>query len=82
MGGQQQFLYEFGNVAKDPSKAQLWAWILGAHYLYLGEIGKQLLFWFTGGGMIIWFVIDLFTIKKKVQKRNEEFADKLLMRLK
>lgn len=70
----EKFLYHFSQKAKSPEMA-FWACILfGWHYIYLGEIGKQILFWFTGGGLLIWALVDLFSIKKKVQEHNRSAA--------
>ncbi|AZQ43719.1 TM2 domain-containing protein [Nonlabens ponticola] len=40
------------------------------HYAYLGKWGLQFLFWFTLGGVGIWWLIDLFTISSKVDAHN------------
>lgn len=50
------------------------AWILflmfGAHYAYVGRWGVQLLFWFTLGGLGLWWFISLFLVGKLVRDYN------------
>ena len=55
---------------KDSGKAYLFYFLGGAHYVYLGSQGKQVLFWCTCGGLFIWTFIDLFRISSIVQKHN------------
>lgn len=43
----------------------------GFHYLYLGQIGLQLLYWLTFGGFGLWALIDLFRIPGMVERKNE-----------
>lgn len=35
----------------------LWLFF-GLHYAYVGKWGLQVLFWFTGGGLLVWWLID------------------------
>ena len=44
--------------------------ILGAHYLYLGRVGLQILFWVTLGGFGLWLLIDLFRVPDLVNEYN------------
>lgn len=55
---------------KSTGTAYLFFLLLGSHYAYLGQWGKQILFWFTVGGFGIWALIDLFTIGGKVESYN------------
>ena len=83
----------YGKMSRDEQKAferdykkrykstttGLIAWLfLGWHYLYLGKVGMQFAFWFTGGGMLIWWLIDLFRVNGMVIQANEDMARKLL----
>ena len=36
--------------------------VLGVHRLYAGRIATGILFFFTGGGLVIWWVVDIFQI--------------------
>ena len=55
---------------KDSGKAYLFYFFGGAHYAYLGNWGKQILFWCTFGGLLIWAFVDMFRISSIVQKHN------------
>ncbi len=48
--------------------------LLGWHYLYLGKIGLQFLFWITLGGFLVWGLVDLFRLPGMVAKQNEGIA--------
>ena len=48
--------------------------LLGWHYLYLGKIGLQFLFWITLGGFLVWGLVDLFRLPGMVEKQNEGIA--------
>ena len=45
-----------------------------APYAYLGQWGLQILFWFTGCGVLIWWIVLLFTIPSMVKNYNKEIA--------
>lgn len=62
---------------KSTGTAYLFFFLLGAHYIYLGQIGKQLLFWITFGGIGIWALIDLFTLGSKVDNANAPILKKI-----
>lgn len=47
----------------------LW-FFFGLHYIYLGKIGTQFLYWITAGGLVIWAIIDLFRIPGMVEAKN------------
>lgn len=55
----------------------LW-FLLGFHYLYLGRIGIQLLYWLTAGGLGLWILIDIFRIPGMVERKNEDIARELM----
>jgi len=52
--------------------------LLGWHYLYLGTIGLQFAFWFTAGGLFIWWFLDLFRMPGVVARHNEDVARELM----
>jgi TM2 domain-containing membrane protein YozV len=55
------------------------AWLcLGSHYLYLGRPFVQALFWLTFGGLLFWWVADLFRMSSIVERRNRRAASRLL----
>lgn len=49
----------------DKSKAVtliLAIFLIGVHRFYVGKIGTGLLMIFTGGGFLVWWIIDIITI--------------------
>lgn len=63
-------------------KKRRYAWLawlcLGSHYLYLGRPATQVLFWLTLGGLLLWWLADLFRIPALVARRNRRSANELL----
>lgn len=55
---------------KSTGTAYVFWFLIGSHYGYLDNWGTQLLFWLTAGGVMIWFLIDLFRIPSLVKKHN------------
>lgn len=60
-------------------KRPLLAWLLwgltgllGGHRLYLERTGTGLLMLFTGGGFLIWWLVDAFLLPGMVRRYNEE----------
>ena len=49
----------------------LW-FFFGLHYIYLGKIGTQFLYWITLGGLGVWAFVDLFRIPGMVERKNNE----------
>lgn len=61
------------------SRSVAWAlWLftgfLGGHRLYLGRVGTAMLMFLTGGGAMIWWVVDAFLIGRMVDAHDEEQA--------
>lgn len=55
------------------------AWLcLGSHYLYLGRPLVQALFWLTGGGLLLWWLADLFRIPALVERQNRRSIEAVL----
>lgn len=56
----------------------LWALtgVAGGHRFYMDKIGTGLVMLFTGGGALIWWVVDLFLIPKMVRIFNEEQTER------
>lgn len=46
----------------------------GCHYAYFGKWGMLFLFWFTWGGMGVWWLIDGFRISGIIDSMNEDIA--------
>lgn len=62
---------------KTTGNAYLFWFFLGAHYAYLGRWGVQLLYWFTLGGIGVWAIIDLFTMRSKIDKHNQPILEQI-----
>ena len=59
------------------------AWfILGWHYLYLKRVALQFAFWFTFGGLLVWWVVDFFRVWGLVKNMNEDLARELMVQYK
>lgn len=70
---------EFDELFDYPRKTRRAAWLLwlatglvGGHRLYLGRIGTAVAMLFTGGGAMIWWVVDAFLIGRMVEGFNAE----------
>jgi hypothetical protein len=50
------------------------AWLVGSHYGYLGRWNVQFAYWFTGGGLLLWALADLFRIPGLVNEYNKTVA--------
>ena len=62
---------------KSTGKAYVYFFFFGAHYVYLGKMIIQLLFWITLGGIGIWLLFDLFTLSAKVKVYNDRILKKI-----
>jgi len=48
------------------------------HYAYQGKWGKQLAFWLTGGGLLVWWFFDFFRLPGMVRDYNAEVGARVL----
>ena len=65
----------FYNQSKmDASKAWLLFLLLGWSYGSMGQMGKQILYYVTIGGLGIWAIYLLFTLNGKIKKHNRSVA--------
>lgn len=78
---QEEFAEEYKRKAKSTGTAFVLAF-LGFFYAYKGQWGKQFLFWFTSGGMLIWWLIDLFRVNKLIEDENKDIATDIMRNLK
>ena len=59
------------------------AWLtLGWHYLYPRRVGLQFAFWVTLGGLLVWWLVDLFRVAGMVNRLNEDTARELMVQYK
>lgn len=76
---QKAYKRDYGRRCKSTVVAYL-AWLLlGWHYLYLGRVGMQFAFWFTGFFLLIGWFIDCFRIPGMVSRHNEDLARELMV---
>lgn len=75
---QQDFLKEYRKRSKDLAVSYLLQWLGGFHYLYLNKIALFLLYWLTGFGFGIWFLIDIFRMPGLIREANDKIADDCL----
>ena len=52
---------------------------LGVDRFYIGDIGAGVGKLLTGGGLGVWWLVDLFVIQKKTKKNNSEDLDETMM---
>ncbi len=67
------FLWRYRGQAKSPMVA-FFLLLVGWHYLYLRRRALQALFWLTLGGLSVWWLLDLFRIRRLVQEHNKQVA--------
>jgi hypothetical protein len=79
---QQAFLEEYRRREKSTRVGLLLCFLLGCHYIYLREWGSQFLFWLTGGGLLIWWLVDLFRVSGMVRDYNNDVAVDVYLNLK
>lgn len=72
------FMEEFRKEQKSMGLAYFLWFILGVHYVYLGKIGWQLVYWFTVGGALIWMIVDLFRIPAMVGNHNKDVSIEII----
>ncbi len=84
MGAQKQeeFLEEFKRKSKSKATAYILLLLLWMHYGYIGKWGMQFLFWFTWGGMGVWFLIDLFRLNGIMNNISKDTATDVMRNLK
>ena len=79
---QNDFLHEFNRKAKSTGVGYIFWLLFGLHYAYLGKWGMQILFWLTGGGLLIWWFVDLFRVGGLIRDRNQDVAVDAMRNLK
>jgi hypothetical protein len=78
---EQQAAYErdFRKRRKVVSTAYIAWFFLGWHYLYMGRVGMQFAFWFTGCFFVIGWFVDFFRVFGMVQRYNEDLSRELMV---
>ena len=79
---QEEFVEEYKRNTKSTGFAYLFLFfIFGMHYGYLKKWGLQFVFWFTGGGFLIWYFIDIFRLPSLVKNYNKDKAIEVMRNL-
>lgn len=71
---QSEFLEEYNRKKKSLGFAYILWLFLGWHYAYQKKWGLQFLFWFTLGGVFLWWIIDLFRLPGMMADYNKDTA--------
>lgn len=80
---QDEFIEEYKRKRKSIGLAYLFLLVIFTlHYGYLKKWGLQIVFWLTGGGFGIWWLIDLFRLPNLVQECNKDIAIDVMRNLK
>lgn len=56
--------------------------IFGIHLLIMGRYALFALFFVTWGGLVIWYIVELFYVWKRVGNRNESVAAEIMRDIK
>jgi len=80
---QEEFVEEFKRKRKSVGIGYLFILLVfSTHYGYVNKWGMQVLFWLTGGGLFIWWIVDLFRIPSMVRNYNKDIATDIMRNLK
>jgi len=71
---QSIFEEEYSKKMKNPTVMLLIVILFPIHYFLLGQTVKGLLFIFIGGGLFVWWNIDIFRITGMINNINEDLA--------
>ena len=79
---QSMFQEQFGRKCKGSGLMLILAIFFPIQLFMLGKTGLGIAYWLTGGGMGIWWVIEIFITGKRVREYNEDVATKTLTDMK
>jgi hypothetical protein len=78
----QELLVLNGTDFKDPTVSIILSVLvggLGVDRFYIGDVGLGVAKLLTGGGLGVWWLVDLFIIQKKTKKNNSEDLNETMM---
>jgi len=80
---QEEFVEEYKRKEKSIGLSYVFlVFVFWVHYGYLRKWGLQILFWLTGGGLLVWWFIDLFRVPGLVRSYNKDVALDVMRNLK
>jgi len=77
---QKEFFDEYNRNSKSLTVSYLLQFFGGFHYIYMGKVGLQILFWLSQlvGIGALWWVIDLFRMPTMIAENNNKMAEETL----
>jgi len=51
--------------------------VLSFHYGAMNNWSKQILFWLTGGGLLVWWIIDIIRLPAILKEKNDMIAHQI-----
>lgn len=84
MSTEDQAMYQeqFSKKCKGSGLMLVLAIFFPIQLFLLGKTGLGIAYWLTGGGMGIWWIIEIFITGKRVREYNEDVATKTLTDMK
>lgn len=64
------------NELINPTSAWLMFLFLGWSYGSMGQMGKQILYYLTLGGLGLWTIYRLFTLNRAIRRYNDSIFEK------
>jgi len=75
----QGMVYQQWSSKKKSGTVALVLAIFGLPFLYFGKIGMWLLYIVTGGGLMIWWVIEIVRANARAKEANLETARNIIL---
>ena len=75
------FQQELSKRSKSVGVAYLLWFLFGWHYAYVSNWGTQVLFWITGGGFLVWWLVNLARVPGIIARYNDEVADGITLQI-
>jgi hypothetical protein len=69
---EKTFIYQQRQI--ESGKAWILFLFLGWSYGSMGQMGKQILYYITFGGLLMWALYRLFTLNGAIRKYNKQIA--------
>ena len=73
----KRFEVEYARRRKNTTLYFVLAVIFPIQLVLLGRLGLQLAFWFTAGGVGVWYVIECFKTPERVREYNDDVAKEI-----